>query len=384
LAIDVLVETMDHLPRTKLGPIFRGPQAVYRKTRSMLFRQLFDASSSTYTYLLADPETKKAVLIDPVFEQHRRDAALLRELDLELVATLDTHCHADHVTGAWLMKNALGSRIGLAATYGAANVDLPLVHGSRVEFGNLALEVRATPGHTSGCLSFVTPDRRMVFTGDALLVRGAGRTDFQQGNPHELYRSIHDQLFSLPDDCAVYPGHDYEGRTSSTIGEEKAFNSRIGGGAREEDFVGYMKNLGLPHPKQLAVAVPANLRAGQPEGSPTPSTPPWGPVVTTYAGIPEIAPEWVARHRNEVSVLDVRAAAEFDGELGHITGAQLIPLDELRARVAEVATDRPVIVVCQTGRRAAMGTVILAKAGVARVANLAGGMVRWRDLGLPS
>ena len=349
----------------------------------MIFRQLYDSLSSTYSYVLADPVTRKAILVDPVFEQHARDAGLLRELGLELILTLDTHCHADHVTGAWLMHRALGSRIGLSAACAAQNVDVALSHGDEVSFGELSLEVRATPGHTDGCLSFVTMDRTMVLTGDALLVRGAGRTDFQQGNPHTLYRSITEQLFTLPDACAVYPGHDYEGRTSSTIGEEKAWNPRIGGGAREEDFVGYMRNLGLPHPKHIAVAVPANLRAGKPEDGEAPPLPSWGPVVTTYGGLPEIAAEWVAQHRNEVHVLDVRSAAELEGELGHLQGVQLIPLDELRARIAEVSSDKPVVVVCQTGRRSCLATVILSKAGLTRVANLSGGMVRWRELGLP-
>jgi sulfur dioxygenase len=350
----------------------------------MIFRQLFDQVSSTYTYLLADEHTREAVLIDSVFEEHARDAALIRELELKLLCTLDTHCHADHVTGAWLMKAALGGKVGLSLTYKAKNVDLPLVHGDTIPFGVVSLEVRATPGHTDGCLSFVTADRKMVFTGDALLVRSAGRTDFQQGDARRLFRSIREQLFTLPDDCLVYPGHDYDGRTSSTIGEERLHNPRIGGGAREEDFVGYMRNLALPHPKQIAVAVPANMRSGQPEDGKAPSAPLWGPVVTTYAGLPEIAPEWVARHRQDVHVLDVRTQAEFDGELGHIERAQLIPLDDLRARVSEVIADKPVVVVCQTGRRAGMGTVILGKAGLTRIANLAGGMVRWRDLGLPS
>jgi sulfur dioxygenase len=347
---------------------------------AMLFRQLYDATSSTYSYLLADDATHQAVLIDPVFERHQRDAALVRELGLDLVATLDTHCHADHVTGAWLMKRALGSKIGLAAVYGASNVDLPLAHGNKLRFGETLLDVRATPGHTDGCLSFVTADQRMVFTGDALLVRGAGRTDFQQGNPHTLFRSIREQLFTLPDGCVVYPAHDYDGRTSSTIGEEKSWNPRIGGGAREEDFVGYMQNLGLPHPKHLDIAVPANLRAGLPESGELPAAPSWGPVTTTYAGLWEIAPDWVASHREELEILDVRSAAEFDGELGHIEGAHLIPLDELRARVTEVKDDRPVIVVCQTGKRSAMATLILRQAGFTRIANLAGGMVRWLEL----
>lgn len=348
----------------------------------MLFRQLFDQVSSTYTYLLADERTREAVLIDPVFEQHTRDAALVRELGLTLVCTLDTHCHADHVTGAWLMKREFGSKVALAGVYGAANVDMPLTHGDVVRFGDASLEVRATPGHTNGCLSFVTADHRMVFTGDALLVRGAGRTDFQEGNARLLFRSIREQLFSLPDDCVVYPAHDYEGRTSTTIAEEKKHNPRIGGAAREEDFVGYMSNLGLPHPKQLAVALPANMRSGQPEGGDAPRGADWAPVVTTYAGFPEIGPDWVAQHRHDVHVVDVRSAAEFDGELGHLDGAKLIPLDELRARAAEVPSDKPVVVVCQTGKRSALATAILRKAGLARVANLAGGMVRWNELGL--
>jgi sulfur dioxygenase len=352
--------------------------------RPVIFRQLFDQVSSTYTYLLADEHTREAVLIDSVFEQHARDAALIRELELKLRCVLDTHCHADHVTGAWLMKMALGSEVGLSAAYHATNVDLPLAHGNTIAFGAHSLEVRATPGHTAGCLSFVTADHKMVFTGDALLVRSAGRTDFQGGDASRLFQSIREQLFTLPDDCVVYPGHDYDGRTSSTIAEERLHNPRIGGGAREEDFVGYMRNLALPHPKQIAVAVPANMRAGQPEDGAPPLASPWGPVVRTYAGLMEIAPEWVARHRHEVHILDVRSSAEFDGELGHLEGAQLIPLDDLRARVSEVAADKPVVVVCQTGRRSGMGTVILGKAGLTRTANLAGGMVRWRDLGLPS
>jgi sulfur dioxygenase len=346
----------------------------------MLFRQLLCTVSNTYTYLLADERTKEAVLIDSVFEHHLRDAALVRELGLKLVATLDTHCHADHVTGAWLMHRAFGSKIGLSPLYGAKNVDLPLSHGDVVRFGGESIEVRATPGHTDGCLSYVTADHGMVFTGDALLIRSAGRTDFQKGDAHKLFHSIREQLFTLPDSCLVFPGHDYDGRTCSSIGEEREHNPRIGGGAREEDFVGYMDNLGLPHPKQLAVAAPANLCAGEPEDGRAPSTPSWGPVVTTYAGVWEISPEWVMRHLGEVQVIDVRSPAEFDGELGHIDGAHLIPLDELRARATEIVDDRPAIVVCQTGKRSAMGAGILRKAGLTKVANLAGGMVRWRDL----
>lgn len=350
----------------------------------MLFRQLFDPTSSTYTYLLADDVTREGVLVDAVYERHARDAALVRELDIKLVASLDTHCHADHVTGAWLMKQALGTRTGLSPVYGAKGVDLPLVHGTRISFGSTFLEVRATPGHTPGCVSLVTPEKDRVLTGDALLVRGAGRTDFQGGDASELYRSIREQLFALPDTCVVYPGHDYEGRTSSTIGEEKRHNPRIGGGAREEDFVGYMHNLGLPHPKLLAVSLPANMRCGEPEDGTFRPGPDWAPLTLTYAGLLEIDAEWVAQHRGQLELVDVRNQAELEGDLGHLEGVRHIPLDELRARAGELDGSRPIVCICQTGKRSGMATVILQKLGKARVANLKGGMVHWRDLGLPS
>ena len=346
----------------------------------MLFRQLFDATSSTYSYLLAD--RGEAVLIDPVFEQHARDAALVRELGLKLIATVDTHCHADHVTGAWRMRTVLGSKIALAAAYGAENVDLALAHGDVVRFGDHALSVRATPGHTSGCLSFVSGEGSFVMTGDALLVRGAGRTDFQNGDAHRLFRSIREQLFTLPDACLVYPAHDYEGRTASSIGEERRFNPRIGGDAREEDFVGYMTNLGLPHPKLLDIALPANLRAGRPEHEDAPS-PDWGPVVRTYAGTLEIAPEWVAAHRDALDMIDVRGKSEREGELGALSGSRSIPLDDLRARLGEIRDDVPTVILCQSGKRSALAASILTKAGHAEVASVRGGMLRWRELGLP-
>jgi len=350
----------------------------------MLIRQHFDLESSAYSYLLVDPASQEAVLVDPVLGQHRRDAALIRELGARLLFTLDTHCHADHVTGAWAMKQAFSSRIGLAEVYGARNVDLPLRHGMVIRFGAEALEVRATPGHTAGCLSFVSADSRHVFTGDALLVRAVGRTDFQQGNAPQLFESVHRQLFTLPDDCVVHPAHDYEGRPSSTIGEERRHNPRLGGQAKLEDFVGYMENLGLPHPKLLAVAVPANMSCGREAESSEPTPPGWAPVLETYAGVPEIAPEWLALHLAEVEVVDVRSRSEFEGELGHVKGSLLVPLDELRSRMDEISSGRPVVLVCQTGKRSAMGATILRKAGLSRVANLAGGLMRWRELGFPS
>ena len=207
---------------------------------NIIFRQLFDAASSTYTYLLGDPQSLQAVIIDTVFEQHFRDRALVEELGLNLLAVLDTHCHADHVTGAWLMQQATGCRIGISQRCTAEGADLRLDHGDRVAFGQRYLEVRATPGHTDGCVTYVTEDQRMAFTGDCLLIRGAGRCDFQQGNASTLYRSITEQIFALPDDCLIFPGHDYSGRTVSSVAEERAHNPRIGGKADERDSKGWL------------------------------------------------------------------------------------------------------------------------------------------------
>ncbi len=344
----------------------------------MLFRQLFDAESATYTYLLADRERSQAVLIDPVFEQHRRDLALLRELDLELTHTLDTHLHADHVTGAWLMKEATGSKIVLSARCGATGVDVPIDHGHRVAFGDLVLEARATPGHTNGCISFVIDDR--VFTGDALLIRGAGRTDFQAGDARTLFRSIQEQVFTLPPETLIYPAHDYAGRTVSSVAEEATHNPRVGGQASEDDFLGYMTNLGLSHPKKIDAALPANAQCGKPD-EPLPVLADWGPVYSTYAGVLELDARWVSEHRSEVALLDVRRTEELTGDLGALDGIVHIPLDDLRDRLAEVPRDRPVVTLCRSGRRSAMATQILRADGIEGV-NLAGGMLRWRDLSL--
>jgi glyoxylase-like metal-dependent hydrolase (beta-lactamase superfamily II) len=273
----------------------------------MIFRQLFDPTSSTYTYLLGDGG--EAVLIDPVYEQVPRDLALLRELGLRLLATLDTHVHADHVTGAWRLHQSCGSGIALAAAAGAELADRPLRHGDRIQFGSRYLEVRATPGHTSGCLTFVLDDRSMAFTGDSLLIRGCGRTDFQGGSPQELFASVRGQILTLPDNCLLYPAHDYRGITVTSVAEERRFNPRLGGDVDEGDFAGHMNNLNLPHPKMIAVAVPANLRCGQPEGgAEPPDTPAWAPLTLRFSGVWEIEPMALLEHADQVQIVDVRAA----------------------------------------------------------------------------
>ncbi len=347
----------------------------------LLFRQLFDGDTGTFTYLLADVPSRKGVIIDSVFEQHGRDLSLIRELGIELVASIDTHAHADHVTGSWLMHEATGCEIGLAAVVRAENVSLPLSHRGRVAFGGRSLEVRSTPGHTDGCISFVLDDQSMAYTGDALLVRGCGRCDFQQGNAHSLWTSITEQLLTLPESCLLYPAHDYTGRAVTSVAEEKAFNSRLGGNATERDFVGHMENMKLPHPHKIAEALPGNMRSGKPRDPAT--APAWAPLARSYAGLPELTPAWVAAHLGDLTVLDVRSTEEFNGPDGRVACSLLIPLPELESRSSEIAADRPLVVVCHSGSRSALATQQLLKAGRQQVANLHGGLSRWAAEGYP-
>ncbi|RFU49845.1 rhodanese-like domain-containing protein [Paraburkholderia sp. DHOC27] len=348
----------------------------------MIFRQLFDQQSSTYTYLLADSATREAVLIDPVFEQVRRETALLDELGLRLLYTIDTHVHADHVTGAWMFKRRTGSQIAISSASGAEGADRYLQHGDRCEFGALHLEVRATPGHTNGCISLVLDDQSMAFTGDCLLIRGTGRTDFQHGDARAMFRNVYEQLFTLPENCLLYPAHDYRGSTVTSVAEERRFNPRLGGELSEDDFAGYMANLNLPHPKQIDFAMPANLACGMTANDPTQrAEPQWAPLTYTFAGIWEIAPQWLEENLGAVQLIDVREPDEFDGPLGRIPAARLLSLGNLAARADELNKDKPIVTVCRAGGRSAQATVILQRAGFAAVANLAGGMLRWRAEG---
>ncbi|XP_074075529.1 persulfide dioxygenase ETHE1, mitochondrial [Macrotis lagotis] len=226
----------------------------------LLLRQLFEAKSCTYTYLLGDRASGEALLIDPVLEMVSRDAHLVRELGLTLLYAVNTHCHADHITGSGLLRNMFPSCRSVISRLSGAKADLLLEEGDVLTFGRFTLETRASPGHTDGCMTFVLSDHSMAFTGDALLIRGCGRTDFQQGCPKTLYQSVYEKIFTLPGNCLIYPAHDYKGLTVSTVEEERTLNPRLMLSC--EDFVKVMNNLNMPKPKQIDVAVPANLRCG--------------------------------------------------------------------------------------------------------------------------
>ena len=226
----------------------------------MIFRQLYEPLSSTYTYLLGDPESGLAILIDPVIAAMDRDLAEVHRLGLKLAYTVDTHIHADHITAALEMKRAVGSKIAAPAYDRLPCADVGIEEGKPLRVGSVVLHPLHTPGHTDGHFAYLFDDR--VFTGDALLIEGCGRTDFQNGDANALYRSVNDKLFTLPDETLVYPAHDYKERFVSSIAQEKRRNPRLGKGKTREEFEDIMRNLNLPYPKFIDYAVPGNRLCG--------------------------------------------------------------------------------------------------------------------------
>lgn len=229
-------------------------------SETFLFRQFFDRTSCTYTYLLADTQTKEAVLIDPVIELAERDQKAVQELGLNLKYALNTHMHADHITGTGLLKKLIPTCKSVIAESSGAMGDILLKDKDTVKFGNFELEVRSTPGHTEGCVTYVCHSESMAFTGDTLLIRGCGRTDFQGGSSETLYDSVWKQIFTLPDNFTLFPAHDYKGCTKTSVAEEREFNPRLT--KTKEEFVKIMAELGLPYPKMIDAALPANKVCG--------------------------------------------------------------------------------------------------------------------------
>ncbi|MGB1016170.1 MAG: MBL fold metallo-hydrolase [Nannocystaceae bacterium] len=362
----------------------------------MIFRQLIDRETSTYTYLLGDPESGEAVIIDPVRDQIERDVELLQELGLELRYVLDTHVHADHITASGLLRARLNAKTVVSKAGGAPCADVLVEDGNQIAVGSLSVEVRATPGHTNGCITYVVRDgdRTLAFTGDALLIRGCGRCDFQQGDARALYNSVHTKIFSLPPDTLIYPGHDYRGRTVTTVAEERAHNRRLGGGKSEAEFLDIMGNLQLQYPAKIDQALPANLHCGMlpsdrvsdsptrettvqtVNGEPLPEKA-WAPLVRTTSGVPEVSPAWVAGHRKEVLLLDVRSSEELQGPLGRLPEVVHIPLGELATRAESFDRQQAIVTICRSGGRSGDAARTLEKLGFCRVASMAGGMEQW-------
>lgn len=343
--------------------------------KDIIFYQLFESESSTYTYIIGDAKTKEVALIDPVLETVDRDLKLISELGVHLKYVLDTHVHADHITGAGEIRKRTGVKTAVGAASKVDCVDIPLRDGQELLLGDKKIKVLATPGHTDSCMSFLFED--MVFTGDVLLIRGTGRTDFQQGSSDKMYNSIITQLFTLPDTTRVFPGHDYRGQTVSTIALEKKFNPRIGSGKSLEEFKKIMAELKLANPKKIHEAVPANMACGKPVDSRT-----LHPQLVD--GVPEVTAEDVYQNKNKLTLIDVRGPDEFHGELGHIAGSQMKVLgDELLKFLQETDKTAEIVFVCRSGARSGRATLAAKEMGYKFVANMAGGMLRWNELKLP-
>jgi glyoxylase-like metal-dependent hydrolase (beta-lactamase superfamily II)/rhodanese-related sulfurtransferase len=338
----------------------------------MIFRQLFDSTSSTYTYLLASRHGGEALIIDPVLERVDRYIQLLRELDLRLVKAIDTHLHADHITGLEALRERTRCITVMGEQTKADVVSIRVGDGDRVGIEGLSLEALYTPGHTDDSYSYIMADR--VFTGDTLLIRGTGRTDFQNGDPRAQYDSLFGRLLKLPDETMVYPAHDYKGDTVSTIGEEKAFNPRLQVKS-VDDYVDLMSNLHLPNPKMMDVAVPANMRIGLAQQ------------IVAGKGWAISADE--AKNLlslSEVALIDLREDQERRKH-GIIPGSLHVPYqdvegslkaDGLLQQLARAAGKR-LVFYCAFGERSAMAVQAAQAAGLATSRHIHGGMQAWQQ-----
>lgn len=335
----------------------------------MILRQLFDRDSSTYTYLVADPESRQAALIDTVKEQIDRDLQLIAELDLKLTYVLDTHVHADHVTAAGEIVERTEAQ-SVAGVDGAVCALRHVSHGDALPLGKLEIQVLGTPGHTDDSLSYLVGDA--VFTGDALLIRGCGRTDFQNGDAATLYESITGVLFNLPADTRVFPGHDYRGHTQSSVGEERANNPRLANRTKEQ-FIELMNNLQLVKPARIDEAVRANRVCGKPPTA-------FSDAPLAAAGYFQMEAADFVGSAPSARIIDVREPSEFIGDLGHLDGAELVPLSTVTLLAQDWPRDEPLLLVCRSGRRSALAAQELLKLGFERVANLEGGMLAYHQV----
>jgi glyoxylase-like metal-dependent hydrolase (beta-lactamase superfamily II)/rhodanese-related sulfurtransferase len=337
----------------------------------MIFRQLFDSVSGTYTYLLASRRGGEALIIDPVLEKVDRYLQLMRELDVRLVKAVDTHLHADHVTGLGALRDRTHCITVMGEQTKADVVSMRLAEGEKLTVDGVLLDVLYTPGHTDDSYSYIMRDR--VFTGDTLLIRGTGRTDFQNGDPRQQYDSIFNKLLKLPEDTLVFPAHDYKGETVSTIGEEKAFNPRLQVKSVDQ-YVEVMNNLNLPNPKMMDVAVPANMKVG-------------------------LAQDEIARRgwalsardaralvgRTDIAFIDLREATERERH-GVIPGSVHAPYTDLRDNIMPggmlhrlaAADGKQLLFYCAFGERSAMAVQAAQDARLASARHVQGGIDAWK------
>jgi len=339
----------------------------------MIFRQLFDSVSSTYSYLIASRRGGEALIIDPVLEKVDRYLQLVRELDLKLVKAVDTHIHADHITGLGALRDRTRCITVMGEHAKVDVVSMRVGEGDKITIEGVALDVMYTPGHTDDSYSFLMRDR--VFTGDTLLIRGTGRTDFQNGSARAQYDSLFGKLLKLPEETMVFPAHDYKGDMVSTIGEERRFNPRLQVTSVDE-YVDLMSKLKLPNPKMMDVAVPANLRQGLAQDEVARKG--WALTATEAMALIDAA---------NVALVDLREHSERE-KSGSIPGALHAPYPELERNIRRggvlnelaCATGKRIVFYCAYGERSAMAVQAAQAAGIGSACHIQGGIAAWRDI----
>ena len=340
-------------------------------TPRLTVKQLFDRESCTYTYLLIDSETGEGALIDGVLEHYDRDMQIINELGVELLYAIETHAHADHITSAGKIRETVGAKLVYGESSGIEAIDIPLKNGETINLGHYQIKAVSTPGHTNGCTSYFVDGN--LFSGDTLLIRGCGRTDFQHGDPGQLYDSITQKLFVLSDETVVYPAHDYHGRTSSTIGEEKAWNPRLAGDQTRDGFIELMNNLNLDMPKRINEAVPANMSVGINFDA--------GRYLLRDFDMNDLHQVWQELPDNTL-VMDNRTPEEFDK--GHVPGSRNIPMGTENAHVEELRQFDRIYLYCRSGRRAQTTMTNLNFQGLNHIICIShSGMPDWEKAGYP-
>ncbi len=342
----------------------------------MLFRQLFDSTSGTYTYLLASRPGGEALIIDPVLEKVDRYLQLIRELDLKLVKAVDTHLHADHITGLGALRDHTHCITVMGEQTHADVVSMRVAEGDHIDIEGMRLDVLYTPGHTDDSYSYLLGDR--VFTGDTLLIRGTGRTDFQNGDPRAQYDSIFNKLLKLPDATLVFPAHDYKGDTVSTIGEEKLYNPRLKVKSIDE-YVALMNNLKLPNPKMMDVAVPANMHVGLHQEE-----------IARKGWALSAAEAITLRGRPDIAIIDLREKSEREKH-GIIPGSLHTPYPSLQEEIGAggmlhelvAVSGKRIVFCCAFGERSAMAVQAAQDAGLKTACHIEGGIDAWKKANGP-
>ncbi|MBC7753789.1 MAG: MBL fold metallo-hydrolase [Moraxellaceae bacterium] len=337
---------------------------------NLIFQQLFESQSSTFTYLLGDAVSKEAILIDTVIQTVDRDLKLVAELGLKLVYVLDTHIHADHVTGAGEIRKRTGVKTAVPQAANVPCADLNLSDGDELNFGSFKIKTLETPGHTDASLSYLCEG--MVFTGDVLLIRGTGRTDFQSGSAEVLYESVHKKLFTLPPETQVYPAHDYKGFTSSTVEMEIRHNPRVGSRKTKTEFVQIMKDLKLDLPQKISESLPANMTCGTSQSK------------DELVKFQTLNPQELTARFDQALIVDVRGPEEYFGELGHIKNSHQITLgDNLKQFLEGYNRSEEIVFVCRSGQRSQDAAKLGVSMGFQKVSHLGGGMLNWNECKLP-